>query len=96
LPHSDPLGEKRRLSAASLFFVAPLDLPSYFCNYRTMEEDNRSDHTGPLPCRALHSDTSRRNVNSVLTDAVVSGLKRQYADGCLLCSLDACEEEEWD
>jgi len=33
---------------------------------------------------------------SVLTDSVLEELKRQSENGCLLCSLDALDEEEWD
>lgn len=33
---------------------------------------------------------------SVLTDAVLEELTKQSQDGCLLCSLDALDGEEWD
>jgi hypothetical protein len=33
---------------------------------------------------------------SVLTDTALEELKRQSENGCLLCSLDALDEEEWD
>lgn len=33
---------------------------------------------------------------SVLTDRVLEELKRQSVNGCLLCSFDAWEEEDWD
>jgi hypothetical protein len=33
---------------------------------------------------------------SVLTDAVLEELKKQSENGCLLCSLEAWDEEEWD
>ena len=33
---------------------------------------------------------------SVLTDAVLEELKKQSENGCLLCSLEAWNEEEWD
>lgn len=33
---------------------------------------------------------------SVLTDAVLTELKRQAPEGCVLCSLDSLDEEEWD
>jgi hypothetical protein len=36
------------------------------------------------------------SVPSVLTDAVLEELKKQSENGCLLCSLDAWDEEEWD
>jgi hypothetical protein len=47
---------------------------------------------------ALPSGMQQRNsyVDSVLTDAVLSELKKQSANGCLLCSLDALDAEEWD
>ena len=35
-------------------------------------------------------------VESVLTDAALDELKRQSAKGCLLCSLDALDDEEWE
>jgi len=42
---------------------------------------------------------SQRGASSgafVLTDSVVEELKRQSANGCLLCSLETLDEEEWD
>ena len=33
---------------------------------------------------------------SVLTDRVLGELKKQSANGCLLCSFDALDAEEWD
>ncbi len=35
-------------------------------------------------------------VDSVLTDQVLSELKKQSTNGCLLCALDEWEAEEWD
>lgn len=35
-------------------------------------------------------------IDSVLTDAVLSELKKQATNGCLLCSFDAWEGEEWE
>ena len=32
----------------------------------------------------------------VLTDAVLDELKKQSPEGCLLCILDAFDEEDWD
>ena len=34
--------------------------------------------------------------HSVLADAVLTELKRQAQDGCVLCSLDSLDEGEWD
>lgn len=61
-----------------------------------MEQGYQSDGTPTLSCCALHSGISGQDMDSVLTDAVLSELKKQSADGCLLCSLDALEGEEWD
>ncbi len=65
-----------------------------------MEQSNQVDSMTTLLCcgHDLPSGTHQRDsfVNSVLTDAVISELKKQSADGCLLCSLDAWEGEEWD
>lgn len=36
------------------------------------------------------------NIDSVLTDAVLAELKKQSENGCLLCSFDTWNEEEWD
>ncbi|HEX4164352.1 MAG TPA: hypothetical protein VHZ55_02675 [Bryobacteraceae bacterium] len=35
-------------------------------------------------------------MSSVLTDAVLTELKRHAQEGCVLCSLDSFDEEEWD
>lgn len=35
-------------------------------------------------------------VDSVLTDAVLNELKKQSINGCLLCSFDVWDEQEWD
>jgi hypothetical protein len=65
-----------------------------------MEQSNLLGGTATLPCggHALPNGTDQRNssVDSVLTDAVLSELKKQSANGCLLCSLEAWETEEWD
>jgi hypothetical protein len=34
-------------------------------------------------------------LDSVLTDAVLSELKQQSTNGCLLCFFDTWDEEEW-
>ncbi len=61
-----------------------------------MEQGNQSDRTPTLSCCALPGGISRQDMDSVLTDAVLSELRKQSADGCLLCSLDALDGEEWD
>jgi hypothetical protein len=33
---------------------------------------------------------------SILTNSVLTELKKQSPDGCLLCSFDAWDEEDWD
>lgn len=53
------------------------------------------------PCRPL-ADRTRGSVqhhsfvDSVLTDAVLEKLKEQSTAGCLLCSLEEWDEEDWD
>lgn len=99
-----PTGNKSKWGGLSglLFFLADgLDSTLCFCNYRTMEQHHPSDGIATLPCcgHALQNVIYRRDssfVDSVLTDAVLSELKKQSANGCLLCSLDAWEGEEWD
>jgi hypothetical protein len=34
--------------------------------------------------------------DSVLTDSLLSELKKQSSNGCLLCFLEEWDEEEWD
>lgn len=34
--------------------------------------------------------------NNIFTDAVLNKLKEQANDGCLLCSFDNWEEEDWE
>lgn len=66
---------------STLVLMQPLDLRLYFCNYGIMEQ----------------SAEARTSLSeSVLTDAVLEELKKQSENGCLLCSLDALDEEEWD
>lgn len=38
----------------------------------------------------------REPLDSMLTDAVLAELRNQSQNGCLLCSFDAWESEEWD
>ena len=65
-----------------------------------MEQGHPSDATATLLCggHALQSGIYQRDssVDSVLTDTVLSELKKHSANGCLLCFLDAWEGEEWD
>jgi hypothetical protein len=68
-----------------------------------MEQAKQSNYmAAPLCCvhaaHSLENNTDQRDssVDSVLTDAVFRELKRHSAHGCLLCSLDALPEEEWD
>ncbi len=69
-----------------------LTLTAYFCNYRNMEEARE-----PRPPNIEHgSYTSNSFVESVLTDAALSELKKQSTNGCLLCALDEWDGEEWD
>ncbi len=69
---------------ASRQFTIPLDTAPYFGNYRTMEQRDRQ--TGN---QAESSD-------SMLTDAVLAELKRQSENGCVLCTLEDWDEEDWD
>jgi hypothetical protein len=65
-----------------------------------MEQHNALDGRAKLSeyGHALPSGMQQRDsyVDSILTDAVLSELKKQSANGCLLCSLDALDAEEWD
>jgi hypothetical protein len=46
----------------------------------------------------FESGRHQRNsfLDSVLTDAALSQLKEQSSNGCVLCSLDALDREEWE
>lgn len=76
-----------------------LDLIPYFYYCGTMESG-----TTPQPNPAVSDngvprcDTNQRNSfsSSVLTDRFVDELKKQSPEGCLLCSFDAWDQEEWD
>jgi hypothetical protein len=48
--------------------------------------------------RTLQSDFSSAGslTETVLTDSVLTELKRQSSDNCLLCSFDSWQEDEWD
>lgn len=46
---------------------------------------------------ARAAESPREDIlGSVLTEAALSELKRQAPDGCVLCSLDTWDQEEWD
>jgi len=47
--------------------------------------------------RALPAGIHQRDsfLDSILTDAALSELKKQSVDGCLLCTFDAWDTEEW-
>lgn len=47
------------------------------------------DHDIPTGQRDTYGET-------VLTDSVLETLKEQSVNGCLLCSFDGWDEEEWD
>jgi hypothetical protein len=36
------------------------------------------------------------NMDHILTDAVLLELKNQASEGCLLCSFDALDNQEWE
>ncbi len=71
----------------------------YFGNYRIMErewafaieEQDACEHSANLlePQRVSILD-------SALIDPVLTELKRQAPAGCVLCSFDALDDEEWD
>jgi hypothetical protein len=46
----------------------------------------------------LEPDSYQQNSfsGSIVTDTVLSEIKRQSGNGCLLCSLDEWHEEDWD
>lgn len=77
-----------------------LTLTSYFYNYRNMELINCSGNVVIPPCYGdtlpSGADPQDSFVDSVLNDAVFNELKKQSANGCLLCSFDAWDGEEWD
>lgn len=54
------------------------------------KEISRDSHATRL------AETQRQPIpGAVLSDAVLSELKRHAPAGCLLCFLDAWDEEEW-
>jgi hypothetical protein len=61
-----------------------------------MEQGKPSNGMAALPFCGPAFQGGNSSVDSVLTDAVLKELKEQSPEGCLLCSFDACDEEEWD
>ncbi|HEX4170056.1 MAG TPA: hypothetical protein VHZ55_31705, partial [Bryobacteraceae bacterium] len=71
----------------------------YFCTYRTMERERRAADENPSGYKRGTNIVELERVSStysVLTDAPLTELKRQAQDGCVLCSLDSLDEDEWD
>jgi hypothetical protein len=62
-----------------------------------MEKVNRPDDLETSP-QLFESGHYQRNsfLDSVLTDTALSQLKEQSSNGCVLCSLDALDGEEWE
>jgi hypothetical protein len=61
-----------------------------------MEQGKPSNGTAALPSCGHALQSGNSSVDSVLTDAVLNELKEQSPEGCLLCSFDTWDEEEWD
>jgi hypothetical protein len=61
-----------------------------------MEQTSRSNGLATLPSCGHALESSNSSVDSVLTDAVLDELKKQSHEGCLLCSFDTWDDEEWD
>lgn len=64
-----------------------------------MEQATRPNMATSLSYTGASQDnTNPRDAfgESILTDSVLNELKKQSANGCLLCSLEAWEAEEWD
>ena len=63
-------------------------------------ETTDSPGCNATPCqdRVLQGRTYQRDLldKSVVTDRFVEELKKQSPEGCLLCSLETWDEEEWD
>jgi hypothetical protein len=80
-------------------FLDALDFNPYFGNYRTMERAVLFSDEEQQTVVASSSLVQRRQaseMHSVLTQAVLAELKRQASPGCVLCSLDDSDEEDWD
>ena len=87
------------MRASLLFFVCALDSNLYFGKYRTMEREAPSPREvlpDTRPTARLFESQREPIMSSVLTGTVLSELKRQAPAGCVLCFLDAWDEEEWD
>ena len=53
----------------------------------------------PADCGRSEQNNNYRpasSIESVLTDAALNELKKQSANGCMLCALEAWEAEDWD
>lgn len=64
-----------------------------------MEREYYSHMTVPFFCCGISQNNPNQRsalYGFVLTDRVLDELKRQSEDGCLLCSFDAWDEEDWD
>lgn len=87
------------VKALPLFLSPALDRASYFCNYGIMERIRVSASELSPGCDYSVSLLEPQWVSimdSVLTQAVLIELKLQAPAGCVLCSLDALDEGEWD
>src|SRR5262252_7348182 len=102
MPASRTMGSAANKQLKYSFFsgASPtLDAPLYFCNYRNMERAGT-----PCDCRrqpssykAVSLEPQRVfNTDSVLTEAVLTELKDQAPAGCVLCAIEAWDEEGWD
>ena len=83
-----------------MFILAcALDGILYFGNYRSMEREAPCVREMPPeagPTARLLEPQREPIMSSVVTDSALSELKSQAMAGCVLCFLDAWDEEEWD
>jgi hypothetical protein len=85
--------------ASPYFLQMGLDMSSCFYNYRNMEGNSQGGvktRSGCAPTAHLSEPQGKSTMDLVLTDAALSELKEQAPEGCVLCSLEAWDEEEWD
>ena len=78
-----------------------LDLLRYFQKYRTMEVTRGTAYfLDPRDCLPVDDNRElahhRSSADSILTEAAVMELKKQAPAGCLLCSVEEWDEEDWD
>ena len=71
----------------------PIDYTPYFCNCRNMELISWSNRTATLPSCGINLQRRHSSEDSLLTNAVPDKLKKQTPDACLLCSLEALDDE---